>query len=437
MHARLPIIAVVAVLAVACAAARAATFTANQAADLPDLIPGNGFCNVFPQPGAGPCTLRAAIMEANALAGADTIDLLAGFQYDLDREGQGDDTAALGDLDIDGDLTVRFFASGERPIVHAHGIDRVFDVIAGNVTLLGFDIVGGSATSAAATSGGGLLVRSGAGTVNLVLVQVRNNTAELGAGLYNSGSDTRVSASIFRSNIFRGDSVATPSGSAIRNRGNLDVAYSVFDDNSGVPITAVDAPAGTFTPTANAIDSEPLGAGTGQVRIANSTFSRNAGTAIRVDGGDLELSSTTLAGNSEVGLAVDDGSVLMHNTMIARNVLADCAIAAGVDADTNRYNLDSDDSCGLAGGGSNRVGVDPRLTPLADHGGPTRTIWPAPGSIAIDHGHPLFSATGCEGDDQALNDRPVDFDGDGVALCDIGAVELQGDVIFFDPFDRI
>ena len=434
MHVYPPIAAA---LFTACVAAQAATFTANQEADLPDLIPGNGFCNVFPQPGAGPCTLRAAIMEANAFAGADTVDLLAGFHYDLDREGQGDDTAAVGDLDINGDLTIRFFASGERPVVHAHGIDRVFDVISGNITLLGFDIVGGVATSAAATSGGGLLVRSGAGTVNLVLMQVRNNTAELGGGLYNSGSDTRVSASIFRSNIFRGDSVATPSGSAIRNRGNLDVAYSVFHDNSGVPITAIDAPAGTFTPTANAIDSEPLGAGTGQVRIANSTLSGNTGTAIHVDGGDLELSSTTLAGNSEVGLSMDDGSVLLHNTMIARNALADCSIAAVVDTDTNRYNLDSDDSCGLSGGATNRVGVDPQLTPLADHGGPTWTIWPAPSSIAIDHGHPLFSATGCEDDDQSLNDRPVDFDGDGAALCDIGAVELQGDLIFFDPFDRI
>jgi hypothetical protein len=211
----------------------------------------------------------------------------------------------------------------------------------------------------------------------------------------------------------------------------------VIHDNSGVPITAFDAPTGTFTPTANAIDSEPQGAGSGSLRIANTTLFRNTGTAVNVDDGELELSSATIAGNTERGLGMSDGSVLMHNTMIARNALADCAIAGGVATDTNRYNLDSDDSCGLSGGGSNRVGVNPQLTPLADHGGPTRTIWPAPSSIAIDHGHPLFSATGCEDDDQSLNDRPVDFDGDGAALCDIGAVELQGDLIFFDPFDRI
>jgi hypothetical protein len=434
MHVRLPIAIV---LAAACLVARGATFTANQEADLPDLIPGNGFCNVFPQPGAGPCTLRAAIMETNALAGADTIDLLAGFHYTLDREGQGDDTAALGDLDIADDLTIRFFASGERPVVSAAGIDRVFDVIAGNVTLLGFTISGGAATSAAATSGGGVLVRSGAGSVDLILMQVSGNTAELGGGLYNAGADTRVSGSVFRNNIFRGDSTATPSGSAIRNRGNLEISYSVIHDNSGVPISLLDAPSGTFTPTANAIDSEPQGAGSGSLRIANTTLFRNTGTAVNVDDGELELSSATIAGNTERGLGMSDGSVLMHNTMIARNALADCAIAGGVATDTNRYNLDSDDSCALSGGGSNHAGVDPQLTPLADHGGPTRTVWPAPNSVAIDHGHPLFSATGCEDDDQSLADRPVDFDGDGAALCDIGAVELQGDVIFFEPFDRI
>lgn len=438
MHAPSPnAIVLAAVLGGACSAAQGANFTASEDADLPDLIPGNGFCNVFPQAGPGPCTLRAAIMEANALAGADTIDLLAGMHYTLALEGQGDDTAAVGDLDIAGDLTIRFFASGERPVVSAASIDRVFDVISGDVTMLGFVISGGNATSASATSGGGVLVRSGAGSVDLVLMRVSNNTAELGGGLYNAGPDTRVSGSVFRSNIFRGDSTATPSGSAIRNRGNLEVSYSVIHDNSGVPITALDAPSGTFTPTANAIDSEPQGAGSGSVRIANTTLLRNAGTAINVDGGDLELSSATIAGNSGLGLGMSDGSVLMHNTMIARNMQADCSIAGGVATDTNRYNLDSDDSCALSGGGSNRVGVDPQLTPLADHGGPTPTSWPAPNSIAIDHGHPLFSATGCEHDDQSLADRPVDFDGDGAALCDIGAVELQGDVIFFEPFDRL
>lgn len=48
----------------------AATFTVDSTADTSDASAGNGTCDV----GDGSCTLRAAIEEANALAGADTIE---------------------------------------------------------------------------------------------------------------------------------------------------------------------------------------------------------------------------------------------------------------------------------------------------------------------------------------------------------------------------
>jgi CSLREA domain-containing protein len=423
-------------LAFATASAQAATFTVTSTADLPDLLPGNGFCNVFPQAGAGPCTLRAAIIETNALAGADAIDLAAGAHYTLDLDGAGEDGGFTGDLDIDDDLQVRFFASGERPVVDAGGIDRVFDVISGNVTLLGFDIVGGEATSAAATSGGGLLVRSGAGAVTLSLMHVHGNRARLGGGLYNAGSDTAVLASEFFGNTFVGDINDTPSGSAIRNRGNLAIGYSSFHGNGGVPPKlAING----LSSSANTIDSEPVGAAN-ELRVFNTTMARNTGNAINTEGAvALELSSATLAGNSVRGLRIggDGAEALIHNSIIARNAFADCFISAGADLDADRYNLDSDDSCGLAGGSTNRTGVDPQLTPPARHGGITMASWPATPSIVIDHGHPLFTATGCEDDDQQFADRPVDFDGDGAALYDIGAVEMDSDVIFFDPFDRL
>lgn len=423
-------------LAFATAAAQAATFTVTSTADLPDLLPGNGFCNVFPQPGAGPCTLRAAIIEANALAGADVIDLTAGAHYTLALDGTGEDGGFSGDLDISDDLQIRFFASGERPVVDADGIDRVFDIVSGNVTLLGFDIVGGEATNAAATSGGGVLVRSGAGTVTLSLMRVSDNRAQLGGGLYNAGSDTAVLASEFFDNTFVGDINETPSGSAIRNRGNLVVGHSSFHDNGGVPpVLVVDG----LSSSANTIDSEPAGTANA-LRVFNTTMARNTGNAINVDGAvALELSSVTLAGNSVRGLRVagDGAEVLIHNSIIARNAFADCFISEGADLDADRYNLDSDDSCDLAGGSTNRTGVDPQLTPPARHGGITMASWPVTSSIVIDHGHPLFTATGCEDEDQQFADRPVDFDGDGAALCDIGAVEMDSDVIFFDPFDRL
>lgn len=54
----------------------AVDFTVNDFTDAVDDTPGDGICEVTL--GAGDCTLRAAIMETNDLAGADTITLPAG-----------------------------------------------------------------------------------------------------------------------------------------------------------------------------------------------------------------------------------------------------------------------------------------------------------------------------------------------------------------------
>ncbi len=48
-----------------------ATFTVNSAENSTDASPGNGICET--ETGNGICTLRAAIQETNAFAGADTI----------------------------------------------------------------------------------------------------------------------------------------------------------------------------------------------------------------------------------------------------------------------------------------------------------------------------------------------------------------------------
>lgn len=71
------------VLAVALARAEAAadTFNVTSTADAPDTDPGDGVCLST----AGGCTVRAAIMEANATPGMDTINVPAGT-YPLDSQ---------------------------------------------------------------------------------------------------------------------------------------------------------------------------------------------------------------------------------------------------------------------------------------------------------------------------------------------------------------
>jgi CSLREA domain-containing protein len=63
--------------------AQAATFDVNSPADVPDATPGDGQCETAA--GNKVCTLRGAIQEANALAGADVIQLQANATYVLTR----------------------------------------------------------------------------------------------------------------------------------------------------------------------------------------------------------------------------------------------------------------------------------------------------------------------------------------------------------------
>src|SRR5688572_7311465 len=72
-----------------------AAFTVNSLLDTVDANPGDGVA----QDAAGQTTLRAAIMEANARAGDDSIVLGAGV-YALSLAGANEDAAARGDLDV-------------------------------------------------------------------------------------------------------------------------------------------------------------------------------------------------------------------------------------------------------------------------------------------------------------------------------------------------
>jgi len=106
------------------AVASAATFTVNSTADGPDVAPGNGACNAA----GGVCTLRAAVMEANALAGADVVQVGA-LHCQLTLIGGGD---GAGDLDLTSDLEI---AGGGGVVTAAPGIDRVLEVSAGTASV--------------------------------------------------------------------------------------------------------------------------------------------------------------------------------------------------------------------------------------------------------------------------------------------------------------
>src|SRR3954452_3809580 len=89
-------------------ASAATPFNVTRTKDLQDTNPGDGRCDGIPDiliPG-DQCTLRAAIMETNALNDNHTIVVPAGI-YMLDLTGAGDDSAETGDLDILHSMTIQ------------------------------------------------------------------------------------------------------------------------------------------------------------------------------------------------------------------------------------------------------------------------------------------------------------------------------------------
>ncbi|MBK9053685.1 MAG: CSLREA domain-containing protein, partial [Chloroflexi bacterium] len=102
--------------------AHAASFTINTTLDAPDSNPGDGLCRSTI---GNRCSLRAAIQEANALSGTDTINVPAGT-FLLTRSGF-DDTAVNGDLDINSTLIING-ASQSATIIDGNDLDRVFHI---------------------------------------------------------------------------------------------------------------------------------------------------------------------------------------------------------------------------------------------------------------------------------------------------------------------
>jgi predicted outer membrane repeat protein len=172
----------------------------------------------------------------------------------------------------------------------------------------------------------------------------------------------------------------------------------------------------------------------GSLEVMNTTIHGNAVTG---DGGGIALRSgaTSLrfgtvtgnsAGASGGGIHVDGSmaSAALRNSIVAGNDAAiDGPDVLGVLAAD--FSLIGDTAGAAIDGSDNLVGLDPRLEPLADHGGPTFTRLPRHDSPVLDAGDPAFApppATDQRGLPRIARGR-----------VDIGAAERQiaDDVLVF------
>jgi CSLREA domain-containing protein len=308
-----------------------ATFTVNSTADVNDAHPGNGICETAP--GNGVCTLRAAIREANALVGADTINLPAGIFF-LTIAGAGEDAAISGDLDISDNVTIQGISEWQT-IIGGNDLDRIFHILGNNpeVTLSEMALDNGNVS---AGPGGGALYNT-SGIVTLDDVYVNASQAHgTGGAILNQGQMRIINTFVVNSIVING------SGGALHNEGTLETYSADFLQNTaqggnGGGISN----SGVVTMTASSVSNNDLTAGlyhgggifnTGEMALfygsVNSNTTSNGGTAGAIMNiGTMQLHGAQVAQNTagEGGGIVNQGvltfreSFLRDNDAIAAN----------------------------------------------------------------------------------------------------------------------
>ena len=393
--------------------ALALTFTVGNAADIPDALPGDGKCSfIFNHPNPNDptvCTLRAAIMEANATVAHDTIVLQAGITYLLTIPGQNEDNAATGDLDIRQPVTIRpplfFGIPVGQATINANGLERVFDIMdvhGVGVTLIGLTIRGGNPTDS---------VRIFASKAMLSFLDISAIHGN-GLGIYNNMDEetTVIYSTVSSGTEDNNDAIFVLSARAV-------IESSTIVDSTGYGINII-------------------GAGS-KVKVRNSTVSGNPDGGIRTSGTQADIDNSTIANNGIGGvISIASGAIVATNTLFASNgigVNGNCLANGGTFQ--MKDNLYDDATCPPGGMIDNSLFNTPAfLSLLGDHGGPTPTHRPMVNSEALD----FIAAADCPGNeyDQRGMPRQVAFTG-GDARCDLGSVELETDVIFFDQVDRL
>ncbi|MHC4875350.1 MAG: choice-of-anchor Q domain-containing protein [Planctomycetota bacterium] len=260
-------------------------FVVNTFADTIDVLPGD-------QASAdrdGNSSLRAAVMEANALAGDDTILLIPGT-YTLTIAGRSEDGALSGDLDISDNLTI-IGAGTDQTFINAAELDRVFHVLPGaRLDLKNLTILGGNALE-----GGGLLNQ---GFVALENVVVRDNTADFGAGILNDLVTTVLGADITTT----ATNLTVSDASEFPGQGSFDIRIG----SEEIRVTAVSGNTYSITRGVNGTTAAAHTAGetvtlVQSMELMNSSLINNAA---RIQGGgvfnrnELTITGSLLSGNT-------------------------------------------------------------------------------------------------------------------------------------------
>ncbi|BDI19224.1 hypothetical protein ANSO36C_50260 [Nostoc cf. commune SO-36] len=423
--------------------------------------------------GAG--SLRQALLNANATAGADTITFAGSVFTDVTPDiitltsGQltiTDDVTIVGtgasQLTISGNNAFSVFEiteAGTDVSIDGLKITNANDVIYGSIFLNSNTSLNLTNSTVSDNQGavGGIFNR---GNLSLTNTTVSSNRgSSLGGGVFNTGTFTLTNSTVSdnRAYIYRSFSAY---GGGIFNTGILKITGSTISNNSayanGIEYRAPNPypsygggiyNSGTVDITGSTLSNNTAGEGggvfnDGTFSLINSTVSDNnvssRGGGIYNNNGTLTLTNDTITNNKARGFYdieaenggvfnKSNGTIIVGNTIIADNLVY--GFSTG-DVEGNFTDLgnnligDNTDSTGFTTStlvGTSANPIDPKLSPLQNNGGATFTNALIGDSPAIDAGNNALILAGITTDQ-----RGDGFDRISQGTVDIGALEFNG-----------
>lgn len=353
-----------------------AIFVVNEASDTLDSSPGDGIC----ADSAGNCTLRAAVMEANATDAIDTINFAADLASTI--------TLTRGQIPIENRLVISGpgarLLTIQRTTAANSSLFRLFDIKADS------EIRGLTLRNGYGSNGGA--IRSSA-MITLSELAIIGNSANAGGAIY---AEAAPAFTIIERCLISGNSALTQGG-------------AIFTAPSTSLIVRSSTVTGNVAVQAGAI------ANNGWLILANNTIVRNSARywseIVNPGGAKIELVNNIIGANNGRSTGVLSGRFFSLGGNLITN---------SVGSSFSPIGFTPPDIIGLAGE------IDPLLGELSNNGGPTDSITPLPGSRAINGGSGcVIFLTSCLG----TSDYWVQYDqrryARAVGAVDIGAIEVN------------